>query len=326
MEVLLEATSVDDMLSRYDFLNSIANQDLSVFKEMKDLRREITVRQRDLEDQQTRQQQAVAQTQQKQAEMQASLVAQESLLASVNTEVQQLLAQSGTTLSDGTTSTTVTITGPFAFPARGAHTFSNDWHAPRTGHLHQGCDIMATMGCPAVACVNGTITVVTEGGNAGKYLRLTMDGSATFFYYMHMQDIVVSVGQKVKAGDLVGHVGDTGNARGGPAHIHFEVHPGAGRPSTPTPPQAVRPLSRPSTVVASCWSEATRMQSSHFPLCDMLIDQGGTVRNHRSRQVEEEAHQPVVSSRDEHHLAPHKRAQGFLHYFVRVHPHPLRYM
>lgn len=235
VEVLLEATSVDDMLSRYDFLNSIANQDLSVFKDMKDLRREITVRQRDLEDQQTRQQQAVAQTQQKQAEMQASLVAQESLLASVNTEVLQLLAQSGTTLSDGSTSTSVTITGPFAFPAAGPHAFSNDWHAPRTGHLHQGCDIMASMGTPAVACVNGTITVVTEGGNAGKYLRLTMDGSSTFFYYMHMRDIGVSVGQKVKAGDLVGHVGDTGNARGGPAHIHFEVHPGGGSPVNPYP-------------------------------------------------------------------------------------------
>jgi murein DD-endopeptidase MepM/ murein hydrolase activator NlpD len=237
VEVLLESTSLDDMLSRYDFLNSIANQDLSVFKEMKDLRREITVRQRDLEDQETRQRQAVAVTQQKQAELQASLSAQEALLATVNVEVLQLLAQSGTVLSDGTTSTTVTITGPFAFPARGVHTFSNDWHQPRGGgtRQHMGCDIMASMGTPAVACVNGTVTLVTEGGNAGKYLRLTMDGSSTFFYYMHMQDITVTVGQKVRAGDLVGHIGDTGNARGGPPHIHFEVHPGGGAAVNPYP-------------------------------------------------------------------------------------------
>ncbi len=235
VEVLLESTSLDDLLSRYDFLNSIANQDLTVFKEMKDLRREIAVRQRDLEDQETRQRQAVAQTQQTQAELQASLSAQESLLASVNAEVLQLLAQYGTVLGDGSTSTSVTITGPFAFPAAGPHAFSNDWHAPRTGHVHQGCDIMASMGTPAVACVNGTITLVTEGGNAGKYFRLTMDGSSTFFYYMHMKDIVVSVGQKVHAGDLVGHIGDTGNARGGPAHIHFEVHPGGGSAVNPYP-------------------------------------------------------------------------------------------
>ncbi len=237
VEVLLEATSLDDMLSRYDFLNSIANQDLDIFKEMKELRREIAVRQRDLEDQEVRQRTEVARMQQKQAELQASLAAQESLLAGVNAEVLELLASYGSTVSDGSASTSVTINGPFAFPAAGPHSFSNDWHQPRGGgtRQHMGCDIMASMGTPAVACVNGTITVVTEGGNAGKYLRLTMEGSSTFFYYMHMQDITVSVGQKVQAGQLVGHVGDTGNARGGPAHIHFEVHPGGGAAVNPYP-------------------------------------------------------------------------------------------
>ena len=103
---------------------------------------------------------------------------------------------------------------------------------------------MASMGTPAVACVNGTVTRVTEGGkSAGKYFRLTMDGSSTFFYYMHMQDITVSQGQRVSAGDLVGHVGDTGNARGGAPHIHFEVHPNGGERGQPLPAaQAVRPL------------------------------------------------------------------------------------
>jgi len=83
--------------------------------------------------------------------------------------------------------------------------------------------------------VNGTITLVAEGGNAGKYIRLTMEGSSTFFYYMHMQDITVSQGQKVRAGDLVGHVGDTGNARGGTPHLHFEVHPDGGEAVNPYP-------------------------------------------------------------------------------------------
>ncbi len=237
VEVILEAATFDDMLNRYDFLNHIANQDLSVFNEVKALRREIATRQRDLEDQETRQRLAVNETQQKQAELQASLKAQEDLLASVKEEILQYISSYGITLSDGSTSTSVKINGPFCFPCAGPHSFWNDWHQPRGGgtRLHMGCDIMASMGTPAVACVNGTITLVTEGGNAGKYLRLTMEGSSTFFYYMHMQDITVSQGQRVSAGDLVGHVGDTGNAKGGAPHIHFEVHPDGGDAVNPYP-------------------------------------------------------------------------------------------
>ena len=98
VEVMLESTTFDDMLNRYDFLNHIANQDLNVFKEVKALRREISSRQRDLEDQEARQQLAVNQIQQKQAELQASLKAQEALLASVNAEVLQLLSSYGVVL------------------------------------------------------------------------------------------------------------------------------------------------------------------------------------------------------------------------------------
>ena len=235
VEVMLESTTFDDMLNRYDFLNHIANQDLNVFNEVKALRREIASRQRDLEDQEARQQFALNQIQQKQAELQASLKAQEALLASVNAEVLKLLSSYGVVVSDGSSSTSIKINGPFAFPCAGPHSFSTLARPRASATLHQGCDIMASMGVPAVACVNGTITLVTEGGNAGKYLRLTMEGSSTFFYYMHMQDITVSQGQRVSAGDLVGHVGDTGNAKGGAPHIHFEVHPDGGAAVNPYP-------------------------------------------------------------------------------------------
>ncbi len=236
VEVMLESTTFDDMLNRYDFLSHIADQDLDVFKEVKALRREIATRQRDLEDQELRQQQAVNQLQQKQAELQASLAAQEALLASVNEEVRQLLSSYGVVLHDGSASTSIKINGPFCFPCAGPHSFSNDWGAPRVvGGSHKGCDIMAAMGTPAVACVNGTVTRVNTGKSAGNYFRITMDGSSSHFYYMHMQDVTVSEGQRVSAGELVGHVGDTGNARGGPPHIHFEVHPNGGDAVNPYP-------------------------------------------------------------------------------------------
>jgi murein DD-endopeptidase MepM/ murein hydrolase activator NlpD len=121
------------------------------------------------------------------------------------------------------------------FPCAGPCTFGDDWGEPRSvGRTHKGCDIMADMGTPAVAICDGTVTAVAEGGNAGKYLQITMHDSPAHFLYMHMSDIVVSVGQTVTAGELVGHVGDTGNARGGPPHIHFEYHPEDG-PVNPYP-------------------------------------------------------------------------------------------
>jgi len=236
-EVLLESTSMDDLLNRFDYLRYISNQDLDIFKRAKALRAEIAMRQRELEDQETRQQQKIAFIQQKQAELEASLKAQQALLDSLNAEIMQLLYQMAANSGSGGGPVNITINGPFIFPVKGAYAYWDTWHAPRDGgrRLHQGCDVMAPMGTPLVACVNGTITIVAEGGNAGKYIRLTMEGSSTFFYYMHMQDITVSQGQKVRAGDLVGHVGDTGNARGGAPHLHFEVHPDGGAAVNPYP-------------------------------------------------------------------------------------------
>ena len=232
VEVLLESTSIDDMLSRYDFLNCIANQDIDIFSEMKRLRTEVAVRQRELEDQEVSQRQAVAQLQQAQMELKASLDAQEALLSGVNAEIISLMSSSGSsgTSGSGSSSGTVAI-GSFVFPVRGSHTFSNDWHEPRTGHLHQGCDIFASMGTPCVACVSGTAST-GEGKNAGNYIRLVGD-DGNVYYYMHLQRF----GQtgRVTAGTVIGYVGDTGNAQGTPPHNHFEIHPGGGAAINPYP-------------------------------------------------------------------------------------------
>ena len=125
---------------------------------------------------------------------------------------------------------TVTL-GTFLFPVRGAHTYTNDWHQPRTGHLHQGCDIFASMGTPCVACVSGTAST-GEGKNAGNYIRLVGD-DGNVYYYMHLQRF----GQtgRVTQGAVVGYVGDTGNAAGTPPHNHFEIHPGGGAAINPYP-------------------------------------------------------------------------------------------
>lgn len=226
VEVLLESTSLDDFLTRYDFFSYIGNRDFQLFDEVKRLREEISERQRSLEEQEARQRQVLGSVNAKRQAMEASLEQQQAYLDSLNKEILELLALTG-----GGGTAVMTPIGSFVFPVRGPHTFSNDWHAPRTGHLHQGNDIYAAEGIPCVACVSGTVNH-GEGKNAGLYVRLVGD-DGNVFYYMHLQRFAAT--GHVSAGTVIGYVGDTGNAEGGPPHLHFEVHPGGGAAVNPYP-------------------------------------------------------------------------------------------
>jgi len=114
-----------------------------------------------------------------------------------------------------------------ACPVEGPHTVNNDYGAPRGGgtRRHQGNDIMAPMGAPVIAVVNGVVHQ-KYGGLGGNAIQL--QGSGALFYYAHLNDFVAGDGQGVRAGQLIGHNGNTGDAVGGPSHVHFEIHPGQG--------------------------------------------------------------------------------------------------
>jgi murein DD-endopeptidase MepM/ murein hydrolase activator NlpD len=223
LEVMLDSTSLDDFLTRYDFFSYIGNRDMEVFNEVKLLREEISSRQRALEEQEARQRQVVASVNAKRYAMEASLEDQQRFLDGINQEIKDLLAEMGWGGS--------VPTGSFTFPVNGPHTFTNDWHAPRRGHLHQGNDIFASAGTPCVACVSGTVHH-GEGKNAGLYVRLVGD-DGNVYYYMHLQRFAAT--GHVPAGTVIGTVGDTGNAVGGPPHLHFEIHPGGGPAINPYP-------------------------------------------------------------------------------------------
>ncbi|MGH7859496.1 MAG: murein hydrolase activator EnvC family protein [Candidatus Binatia bacterium] len=123
-----------------------------------------------------------------------------------------------------------------ACPVRGPHTFSNDWGAPRGGgsRRHQGNDLMAAAGTPIVAPVSGTVTRWRNGGNGGISLYLWGNDNNEY-YFAHNTRNVAPAGSKVSAGQQVATVGNTGNARGGAPHLHFEIHPGGGGAINPYP-------------------------------------------------------------------------------------------
>ncbi|MFL6204767.1 MAG: LysM peptidoglycan-binding domain-containing protein [Acidimicrobiales bacterium] len=117
-------------------------------------------------------------------------------------------------------------------PVQGGATFMNDWGFPRSGgRFHEGNDLFAPRGRPAVAVVSGTVvqTVGRLGGNQVKLFG--SDGVA--YYYTHLDRFGAK--GKVSAGSVLGYVGNTGNAAGGPTHVHFEIHPGGAAAVNPYP-------------------------------------------------------------------------------------------
>jgi murein DD-endopeptidase MepM/ murein hydrolase activator NlpD len=118
------------------------------------------------------------------------------------------------------------VAGPF--PVAGAASWIDDWHAPRSNpypHLHEGLDLMAAYGTPAVAVEDGTISQVDVDDSAGLTIWIT-DRWGTSFVYMHLSGVAngIAVGRPVRQGNVVGFVGESGNASS--PHLHFEIRPG----------------------------------------------------------------------------------------------------
>lgn len=123
------------------------------------------------------------------------------------------------------------------YPIAGASTFSDDWLAPRAGgRFHEGIDLFAARGTPAVAVADGRLFRVGWNRVGGWRLWLR-DVAGTEFYYAHLEGYAPAAreGAFVEAGTVIGFVGDSGDARGTPPHVHFQIHPGGGAPTRPFP-------------------------------------------------------------------------------------------
>jgi murein DD-endopeptidase MepM/ murein hydrolase activator NlpD len=122
-----------------------------------------------------------------------------------------------------------------AFPVQGRCGFSDSWHAPRPGgRLHEGVDIIGARGLAIYAVADGVITRMLTGGTlSGNSIRLTI-ADGTYFFYAHLDGFAagLTVGQTVRAGQVIGYLGSTGSTSN---HLHFEVHPKGGAAVNPYP-------------------------------------------------------------------------------------------
>jgi murein DD-endopeptidase MepM/ murein hydrolase activator NlpD len=119
--------------------------------------------------------------------------------------------------------------GGYVFPVYGPSSFVDTFGSPRgdvSGGWHHGDDIFAPLGAPLLAVASGTVFSVGWNKVGGNRLWLR-DGQGNLFYYAHLSAFspLAVNGNRVSAGDVVGFVGNTGDAQGTPFHVHFEVHP-----------------------------------------------------------------------------------------------------
>jgi len=117
---------------------------------------------------------------------------------------------------------------PLRMPVSGlnAREARSSWHAPRSGgRKHEGIDLFAKKGTPVVSATRGEVWRIGVDSLGGNVVTVLGDGPA-LYYYAHLDDWDdgLFVGKRVEKGTPLGLVGNTGNARTTPAHLHFGVY------------------------------------------------------------------------------------------------------
>ncbi len=228
LDVLLTSSSFSQFSDRVQYLDRMSEGDADLIILANVTNEQLSRQRADLE-KLSKAQTAAAQ----------EAAAQESSIAAKFRELEALARQLGEKLKDEQRlSNFVDViqgAGLNACPVNGPRSYWNDFGQPRSGgRSHQGNDILAPYGTPVVAAQPGRFEG-TYNSLGGTSAYVYGDGG-DLTYYAHLSSYAgVASGSHVSAGQAIGAVGDSGNAQGGPPHLHFEYHPGGGGATNPYP-------------------------------------------------------------------------------------------
>lgn len=219
LNVLLGARSFRQLTTAVEMFESVSTTDAQTLTSIRELRDEMSRLKQDLDGKKIDQLQAVQRLEERQRQMQSSL-------SSLSREYESIQSRIDSSRSG------------FAFPVRAPYSFVDTYGAPRAGYRrHQGVDIFAVAGTPLYAVVDGVIEDKGYNALGGNKLWLRSPGDGWRYYYAHLRGFAPGInnGTRVRKGQLIGYVGNTGNAITTPPHLHFEAHVPGGSSTNPYP-------------------------------------------------------------------------------------------
>lgn len=250
---VFNAASLNDAATRMRYVGDVVESDRNVVRSASQTRDTEAERRVALEAEVSNVEAARARLVEARTSIEASLQLQTMLITDLERELAEAIAQrrledekrlralqvSLRTVSTQAYDFSVTaIVDPtnLACPVDGPVSFSNDWGAPRSsGGTHKGNDLFATYGTPLVAVNDGVVITAGDDGSISGIRVWISTPDGIDWFYAHMSRVDVTAGQSVVKGQQVGAVGNSGNARTTPPHVHFQIHPG-GRAQPPINP------------------------------------------------------------------------------------------
>jgi murein DD-endopeptidase MepM/ murein hydrolase activator NlpD len=256
VELLLSTGSLQQAQQAGELLDQVARGDAGVVTTVKARRARLEALEETQANAEATRRRELDAAEDRQAAVTALRAEQQQLLADAKAELKRLVKEererqrrlaaleaartaylTSMPVAGGTTLAGALPQGDYLFPVAGPVQFANDWGFARPGgRSHEGIDLFAARGTPVVAVADGTLFNVGWNGLGGWRLWVR-DTSGNGFYYAHLDAYSPAAveGAAVTRGTVLGYVGDTGDARGTPPHLHFEIHPGGGGPVPPYP-------------------------------------------------------------------------------------------
>jgi murein DD-endopeptidase MepM/ murein hydrolase activator NlpD len=230
LELLLSSGSFTQFSERTEFLGQLAQSDSDLIIQAQVASEQLRRYQGDLTNLSVEQAGQIRTLSAQQAAIASKLAEAQSAVAELQRKLEAEAAAAARTLavSTGSSGAGIGHGALQACPVGQPRAFSDDFGAPRPGgRTHQGIDLLAPLGTPVYAAQSGRFE--QNYNSLGGTSALVYADNGDFTYYAHMSSYAgVPSGAHVAAGAMIGHVGNSGDASGGPYHLHFEYHPGGG--------------------------------------------------------------------------------------------------